>query len=129
MYVERLPRYLTSVLVEETEVGVVITWKLGDLVPTPTVLHFGYEVGYSDIDGGGGKRFGVRFPSPTAYVWDGESDDHVDYEADHINATDESIVVYFRDADIGAREVGTVHGSSHVNGVDGQREFPVVLLR
>ena len=129
MYVERLPRYLTSVLVEETEVGVVITWKLGDLVPTPAVLHFGYEVAYSDLDGKGGKRFGVRFPSPTAFVWDSTSDAHADYEGDHINASDEAIVVYFRDAEIGLREVGAVRASSHVNGIDGQRDFPVALLR
>ncbi len=129
MYVEYLPRYLTSVLVEETEVGVVITWKLGDLVPASTVLHFGYEVACTDLDGKGGKRFGVKFPSPSAYTWDSESDAHVDYEADHINASDEAIIVYFRSANVGPREVGVVHGASHVNGVEGQREFPVVLLR
>lgn len=129
MYVEHLPRYLRSVLVEETEAGVVITWKLSDLVPAPTVLHFGYEVACTDIGGKGGKRFGVRFPSPSAYTWDSEGDVHTDYEGEHINATDDSVIVYFPGATVGPREVGPAHGASHVNGVQGQREFPVVLLR
>lgn len=129
MYVEYLPRYLTSVLVEETEVGVVITWKLGDLVPTPAVLNFGYEVVCADLGGKGNRRFGVRFPSPSAYMWDSESDVHTDYEGEHINASDDAVIVYFRGADIGPREVGLVRGSSHINGIEGQRDFPVVLLR
>lgn len=64
------PRYVTSVLVEETDGTVTVTWGLGDVIPGD-VEYFGYGVDYFGPDGNGGKRFGVRFhEKPSAHVFE-----------------------------------------------------------
>jgi hypothetical protein len=93
MNIEHTPRYVTSVLMEETEDSVVVTWGLGDVVPG-SVDYFGFEVYYYGVDGNGGKRFGVRFhEKTTAHVWDNASSTQANYEGDNVIVSQESIVV------------------------------------
>jgi hypothetical protein len=123
------PRYVTSVLVEEGDGTVTVTWGLGDVVPG-AVEYFGYEVDYFGPDGNGGKRFGVRFHGKvSAHVFEWSSATQANYEADSVTATDESVVVFYRDADLGLPEIGTIKACSHLNGNDVQTDLPVTLLR
>ena len=123
------PRYVTSVLMEEIEDSVVVTWGLGDVVPG-SVEYFGFEVYYYGVDGNGGKRFGVRFhEKTTAHVWDNASNTQANYEGDSITVSPDSIVVRYRDADLGLEEVGTIAAVSKINGNDLEVRIPVTLLR
>jgi hypothetical protein len=89
-----------------------------------------HELYYYTPDGNGGKRFGVRFrEKTTAHVWDNASNTQANYHGDSVTTSDASIVVQYRDADLGLTEVGTIAAFSHVNGVDTQVEIPVTLLR
>ena len=126
---EPTPRYVTSVLMEEKEDSVVVTWGLGGVVPG-SVEHFGYEVYYYGVDGNGGKRFGVRFhEKTTAHVWDNASNTQANYEGDNVTVSPDSVVVRYRDADLGLKEVGTIAAVSHINGNDLEVRIPVTLLR
>ena len=126
---EHTPRYVTSVLMEEKEDSVVVTWGLGDVVPG-SVEYFGYEVYYYGVDGNGGKRFGVRFhEKTTAHVWDNASNTQANYEGDNVTVSPDSIVVRYRDANLGLKEMGTIAAVSHINGNDLEVRIPVTLLR
>lgn len=130
MTAEQHPRYVTSVMVEEDASSVTVTWGLGDPVPTTDVEYFGYELYYYGPDGNRGKRFGVRFhDKTTAHVWDNASSTQANYHSDSVTVSPESIVVHYRDADLGLETVGTIEAFSHVNGVDSQVAVPVTLLR
>lgn len=125
-----LPRHVTSVLLEEGAGYVTVTWGLGDPVHGGTAEYFGYGLYYYAPDGTGGKRFGVRFhEKTTAHVWDNASNTQANYHGDSVTTSGASIVVQYRDADLGLTEVGTIAAFSHVNGVDTQVEIPVTLLR
>jgi len=127
---ELLPRRVTSVLVEESRNSVTVTWGLGDPVAAPDVEYFGYGVYYYGLDGNGGKRFGVRFQDEiTAHVFDNASATQANYHGSAVTVTDESIIVRYRDADLGLVGVGTIRAFSHVNGHDQQVEIPVTLMR
>lgn len=124
-----LPHQVTSVLVEEDNGNVTVTWGLGE-VAASQYEYFGYAVHYYGPDGNGGKRFGVRFQEKaTAYVWDHASSTQANYAADSVTATAESIVVRYRDADLGLKEIGMIAAFSHVDGHDQQVDLPVSLLR
>lgn len=123
------PRYVTSVLVEESGGVVTVTWGLGDVVSGP-VEYFGYGVDYFGVDGNGGKRFGVRFHERvTGHVFEWASATQANYEPDSITASEDRIVAVYRDASIGLDEVGTITAFSHVNGKDVQTDLEVTLLR
>ena len=123
------PRYVTSVLVEEADGTVTVTWGLGDVIPGD-VEYFGYGVDYFGRDGNGGKRFGVRFHErPSAHVFEWASATQANYEPDSITLDADRLVVHYRDADLGLPEIGTIRAFSHLNGVDVQTELPVTLLR
>lgn len=110
--------------------NVIVTWGVGDLMPVESVEYFGYEVYYYGPDGNGGKRFGVRFGSKTtAHIWDHESNTQANYDGESVTMSAKSIVVRYRDADLGLKEVGTIAAFSHINGDDIQVEIPVALLR
>ncbi|MCU1507635.1 MAG: hypothetical protein JWP05_2604 [Microbacteriaceae bacterium] len=127
---ELFPRHVTSVLVEESDNSVTVTWGLGGVVATEGVEYFGYAVDYYGVDGNGGKRFGVRFHEKTsAYVFEWASATQANYEGDCVSISSGSIVVHYRDADIGLQQVGTIRAFSHVNGGDSQLDLPVTLLR
>lgn len=122
------PKEVTSVLVEERDGSVVVTWGLGDDAGAGS--YFGYEVYYYGTDGNGGKRFGVRFAEKiTAHVWDNSSSTQANYEADAVSVLAGAIVITYRDADIGLSEVGTIAACTHVDGRDMQVDLPVSLLR
>jgi hypothetical protein len=122
------PRVVTSVLVEEREGTVVVTWGLGE--PAGVGSYFGYEVYYYGPDGNGGKRLGVRFAEKiTPHVWDNASSTQANYVADAVEVLADSIVVTYRDADIGLPEVGTIAAVAHIDGRDMQTDLPVSLLR
>ncbi|MFU8947896.1 hypothetical protein ACLRGF_14320 [Mycetocola zhadangensis] len=124
-----LPREVTSVLVEEDEGSVTVTWGLGETAASE-FKYFGYAVYCYGPDGNGGKRFGVRFrEKTTAYGWDHASSTQANYAADSVTATSESIVVHYRDADLGPKEIGTIAAFSHVDGNDQQVDLTVSLLR
>lgn len=124
-----LPRAVTSVLVEEADGVVIVTWDLGEVL-AESAEYFGYGVDYYGLDGNGGKRFGVRFGSEvTAHVFDWASSTQANYDADCVTVEPDSIVVRYRDAGIDLERVGTIKAFSHVNGADAQTELPVVLLR
>ncbi len=126
---DKLPREVTSVLVEEGRDSVTVTWGLGEPVSSG-FEYFGYGVDYYGADGNGGKRFGVRFrETTTAYVWDNASATQANYEADSVTVTPGSIVVHYRDADLGLKEIGTIAAFSQVDGNDQQVDLPVTLLR
>lgn len=123
------PRYVTSVLVEEGDGTVTVTWGLGDVMPGD-VEYFGYGVDYFGVDGNGGKRFDVHFHErATAGVFEWSSATNANYEPDSITVHDDRIVVFYRDASIGLREVGTIYAFSHLNGEDVQTRLPVTLMR
>lgn len=123
------PRYVTSVLVEEGQGSVTVTWGVGDVIPGD-VEYFGYGVDYFGLDGNGGKRFGVRFhEKPSAHVFEWSSATQANYEPDNIDYDGDRLVVFYRDADIGLPDVGTIRGFSHLNGADVQTRLPVTLLR
>lgn len=125
-----VPRVVTSVLVEEADNSVVVTWGLGETVATTGVEYFGYGVDYFGVDGNGGKRFGVRFHEKTsAHVFEWSSATQANYEADAVSVEEDRIVVRYRDASIGLTQVGEIHAFSHVNGADSQLDLPVSLLR
>jgi hypothetical protein len=93
-----LPRQVTSVLVEELENSVVVTWGLGEPLHR-AVEYFGYEVYYYAPDGSGGKRFGVRCGAAvTARVWDNASATHANYQADAVHHLGSLLVATYRDA-------------------------------
>jgi len=122
------PRLVTSVLIEERDGAVVVTWGLGE--PAGTGSYYGYEVYYYGPDGTGGKRLGVRFSeTTTAHVWDNASSTQTNYVADAVKVHHDSIVVTYRDADIGLSEAGTIAASAHIDGRDNQSDLPVTLLR
>lgn len=123
-----IPRVVTSVLIEERDAAVVVTWGLGE--PAGIGSHFGYEVYYYGTDGAGGKRLGVIFSEKiTAHVWDNASLTQANYVADAVQVHDDSIVVTYRDADIGLSDVGTIAAVAHIDGRDYQSDLPVTLLR
>jgi hypothetical protein len=129
MTTEIRPRYVTSVLVEEGDGAVTVTWGLGDVIDG-AVEFFGYGVDYYGVDGNGGKRFGVRFGTEVSgHVFEWTSNTQANYDSDSVTATNDSIVVFYRDADIGLTEVGTIKAFSHLNGGDIQTDLPVTLLR
>jgi len=120
---------LTAALVEEAESSVVVTWGLGEALASAQEF-FGYEVYYYGPDGNGGKRFGVRFGSKvTAYVWDHASNTQANYGDDCVEVRSDSVIVRYRDADLGLARLGTILAYSHVDGVDEQLEVPVTVLR
>lgn len=124
-----VPRYVTSVLVEEGDGSVTVTLGLGDLIPGD-VEYFGYGVDYFGPDGNGGKRFGVRFhEKASAHVFEWASATEANYDADSITLVDDRLVVFYRDADLGLPAIGTIRAFSHLNGVDVQTELPVTVLR
>lgn len=128
----RIPRDLTSVLVEETADDVVVTWVLG--APTHERFeYFGYGLAYYGLDGNGGKRFGVRIstmPEVTAFVFDNESATQANYSEDAVTVQSNAIVVRFRDASIGLPGgVGTISAYSHTDGRDRETNVPVSLVR
>lgn len=124
-----LPREVTSVLVEEGDGSVTVTWALGEPVPRE-FEYFGYAVDYYGLNGNGGKRFGVRFhEKTTAYVWDHSSNTQANYVASSVTASAETIVAHYRDADLGLTEIGTIAAFSHIDGDDQQVDLPVTLLR
>jgi len=125
-----LPRIVTSVLVEEGDGWVAVTWGLGDPAGVGPIEYFGYGVDYYGPDGNGGKRFGVRFhETASAHIFDWTSSTQANYESDSITFGQDSIVVHYRDASIGLPEVGTIQAFSHVNGTDLQSALPVTLMR
>lgn len=122
------PRVVTSVLVEELEGTLVVTWGLGE--PAGEVSYFGLEVYYFGPDGNGGKRLGVRFAEEiTAHIWDHESSTQANYVADAVEVLADSIVVTYHHASIGLHDVGTIAAFTHIDGRDMQTELPVTLLR
>ncbi|WP_123939234.1 hypothetical protein [Curtobacterium sp. PhB137] len=123
------PRHLTSVVMEEGDGQVIVTFGLGAELTAGE--YFGYAVDYYGTDGNGGKRFGVRL-SPTevkAYVFDWESATQANYAADTVHVTDEAIVATYRDASIGVDEVGTIKAFSHMGSDDADTDVAVTLLR
>ncbi|WP_148067729.1 hypothetical protein [Curtobacterium sp. PhB172] len=123
------PRHLTSVVMEEGDGQVIVTFGLGTELTASE--YFGYAVDYYGTDGNGGKRFGVRL-SPTevkAYVFDWEPATQANYAADTVHVTDEAIVATYRDASIGVDEVGTIKAFSHMGSDDADTDVPVTLLR
>jgi len=125
-----LPRLVTSVLVEEGEGWVSVTWGLGEAAAVDDVDYFGYGVDYYGTDGNGGKRFGVRFGGQaSAHVFEWSSSTQANYEAESVTITEDAIVVHYRDAEIGLPAVGTIQAFSHVNGIDLQVGLPVTLMR
>lgn len=125
-----VPRIVTSVLIEEGTDIVTVTWGLGDPVPSSSPEYFGYGVYYYDPTGNGGKRFGVRFGSEvTAWVFDHASSTQANYVGESVTISDDSVVIQYRDADLGLEEIGTIAAYAHINGVDQQVDLPVTLLR
>jgi hypothetical protein len=123
-----VPRYVTSVLMEEREDSVVVTWGLGEPVPGGAE-YFGFEIYYYGVDGNDGKRFGVRFhDKTTAHVWDNASNTQANYDADSVIVSSNAIVATYRDADLGLKEIGTIAAFSHINGNDIEVALPVTLL-
>lgn len=123
------PRHLTSVVMEEGDGQVIVTFGLGDELTANE--YFGYAVDYYGVDGNGGKRFGVRL-SPTevkAYVFDWASATQANYEADAVQIGDDAIVATYRDASIGLDQVGTIKAFSHMGSDDADTDIPVTLLR
>jgi hypothetical protein len=125
-----VPRRVTSVLLEEGADDVTVTWGLEDPISAAEVEYFGYELYFYAPDGNGGKRFGVRFhEKTTAHIWDNTSSTQANYHRDSVITSGDSIVVHYRDADLGLTDVGTIAAFSHVNGVDTQVDIPVTILR
>lgn len=123
------PRHLTSVVMEEGDGHVIVTFGLGAELTAGE--YFGYAVDCYGTDGNGGKRFGVRL-SPTevkAYVFDWQSATQANYEADSVQITDDTIVATYRDASIGLDQVGTIKAFSHMGSDDADTDVPVTLLR
>ena len=117
-----------------------MTWGPGGPVCATGVEYFGYELYLHAPDGNGGKRFGVRFhEKTTAPMWDNvsstqanyhsDSDSNSNSNSDSVTTSADSIVVHYRDADLGLTDVGTIAAFSHVNGIDAQVDIPVTLLR
>lgn len=130
MSTQRLPRIVTSVLVEEDTDSVTVTWGLGDVIATTVPEYFGYGLYYYDPTGNGGKRFGVRFGAlVTAWIFDNGSATQANYGADSVIATSGAVIVHYRDASLGLADIGTVAAYSHVEGRDEQLDIPVSLLR
>lgn len=93
--------------------------------------YFGYELYYYGLDGNGGKRFGVKFygqSATTAHVWDNASNTQANYGAHAVTVTDDAIIVYYNDADLGLEEIGTIAAFAHIDGHDEQLNLPVTLL-
>ena len=129
---DRVPRKLTSVLVEETANDVVVTWGLGE--PTQERFeYFGYGLAYYGLDGNGGKRFGVRVSTTrevTAFVFDDESVTQANYTEDAVTLREDAVVVRFRDASIGLPDgIGTISAYSHTDGRDRETDVQVSLVR
>jgi hypothetical protein len=123
-----MPRAVTSVLVEEGDGVVTITWGLGE--PVGPASYFSYLVTYYGTDGNGGKQFGVKVVEKTiAFVFDHTSSTQSNYDADAVTVRGDSMIATFRDADIGLHEVGTILGVATVDGRDTQTDLPVTLLR
>ncbi|MFD4957133.1 hypothetical protein [Microbacterium sp. NPDC058389] len=123
------PRYITSVLVEERDNSVIITWGLGDVVPGGAD-HFEYGVDYYGPDGNGGKRFDVGFfDEPSAHVFEWSSNTNANYDASSVVPIESGLVVFYRDASIGLPKVGTIQAYLSVHGQDVQTGFPVTLVR
>lgn len=97
-----LPQRVESVLVEELEKSVAVTWGLGESTAADAA-YFGYEVYYNGRDG--------------------------NYGADTVTLQPNVIVVRYNDADLGSSEIGAILPFSHVDGMDRQTEIPVTLLR
>lgn len=129
---DRVPRKLTSVLVEETTDDVVVTWGLGE--PTQERFeYFGYGLAYYGLDGNGGKRFTVRVHAEkgvTAGVWDNESGTNANYTEHAVTLREDAVVVRFRDASIGLPDgIGTISAYSHTDGHDRESDVQVSLVR
>jgi len=114
-----VPRYVTSVLVEEADGAVTVTWGLGDVIPGE-VQHFGYGVDYFGHDGNGGKRFGVRFHErPSAHVFEWASATQADYEPDSMTlGTDRLSVPDLIIGVVGAAVIGLVLMALQQSSVD-----------
>lgn len=124
-----VPRYLTSVLVEEHNGSVTLHLGLGEVIPGP-VEYFGYGVDYYGIDGNVGKRYGVRFAEvASAHVFEWSSSTQANYTDASVTPIQDALIVFYPDASIGLDEVGTIKAFSHVNGQDVQTELPVTLIR
>jgi hypothetical protein len=123
------PRHLTSVVMEEGDGQVIVTFGLGAELTAGE--YFGYAVDYYGPDGTGGKRFGVRLSETevNAYVFDWQSATQANYEADAVHTTDNAIVAKYRDASIGLDQVGTIKAFSHMGSDDTDTDVPVTMLR
>ncbi|MFJ2980252.1 hypothetical protein ACIPEP_15480 [Curtobacterium sp. NPDC087082] len=128
---DRLPRRLTSVLVEETDEDLIVTWGLGE--PTGGSFHyFGYGLRYYGVDGNGGKIIGVRVsnkPEVTAFIFDNASATQSNYVEDAVTLREDAIVVRYRDASIGLDEIGIINAYSHTDGYDRDRDAQVSMVR
>lgn len=129
---DRVPRKLTSVLVEETAHDVIVTWGLGE--PTQERFeYFGYGLAYYGLDGNGGKRFTVRVHTEagvTAGVWDNASGTNANYAEDAVTLREDAVVVQFRDASLGLPDgIGLISAYSHSDGHDRENDVPVSLVR
>ncbi|WP_426183480.1 hypothetical protein [Microbacterium sp. TWP3-1-2b2] len=126
---QQLPRFVTSVLIEERDGSVTVTWGLGEVIPGD-VEYFGYGVDYHGVDGNGGKRYGVRFhETASAHVFEWASSTQANYDATNVRPLESGLVVFYPDASIGLDDVGALHAFSHLNGQDVQTDFPVTLIR
>ncbi|WP_314507535.1 hypothetical protein [uncultured Microbacterium sp.] len=125
-----VPRVVTSVLVEEDSQSVTVTWGLGGPAAPDKPEFFGYGMYYYDPTGNGGKRFGVRFgESVTAWVFDNASATQANYVSDSVTASEDAVVVHYRDASLELAKIGTIAAYAHVEGRDEQLDIPVTLLR
>lgn len=125
------PRLVTSVLVEEHPDSIVVTWGLGERIETQVPPeYFGYGVDYYGPDGNGGKRLGIRFGTKVeAFIFDFTDANQSNYVGESVQVLDEGIVVSYRDASLGLREIGQIAAFSHVDGDDEQTQLPVTVLR
>lgn len=127
-----MPRKLTSVLLEETENDITVTFGLGE--PTRERFeYFGYGLAYYGLDGKGGKRLGVRVsttPEVTAFVFDNESVTQANYTEDAVTLREDAVVVRFHDASLGlSGGIGTTTAYSHTDGRDRETEVQVWIVR
>lgn len=129
---DRVPRKLTSVLVEETADDVTVTFGLGE-PSRERFEYFGYGLEYYGLDGNGGKRLGVRVstrPEVTAFVWDNGSSTQSNYTEEAVVLREDAVVVHFRDASIGMPDgIGVITAFSLIDGRDRESDVPVSLVR
>lgn len=129
MSYQQLPRFVTSVFVEEHDGKVTVTWGLGELIPGD-VEYFGYGVDYYGMDGNGGKRYDVQFHEKvSAHVFDWTSSTQANYDSTNVTPIESGLVVSYPDANIGLDKVGMIRAFSHINGQDLQTDLPVTLVR